>query len=117
VRWEVDGHPLALGLMLSGNPRTKSFGSFLTNLPPHRYPLEVICRAYKWRWQVAFVLKEWKSSATLHAFETAKAAIVAGRMWAALAAAARTRLLAHMPHLLAGVSMSTRKVALGALHV
>jgi hypothetical protein len=52
VQWQIDGHPLCLRLILSWNPRTKSFCSFLTNLPPKRYPLEVICRAYKWRWQV-----------------------------------------------------------------
>ena len=52
VQWQVDGHPLCLRLIISWNPRTKSFCYFLTNLPPKRYPLEVICRAYKWRWQV-----------------------------------------------------------------
>jgi len=51
-QWQVDGHPLCLRLSISWNPRTKSFGSFLTNLPPTRYPLEVICRAYTWRWHV-----------------------------------------------------------------
>ena len=48
---QIDGHPLCLRLILSWNPRTKSFCYFLTNLPPKRYPLEVICRAYTWRWQ------------------------------------------------------------------
>jgi hypothetical protein len=52
VQWQVDGPPLGLRLILSWNRRTKSFCSFLTNLPPKRYPLEVICRADKWRWQV-----------------------------------------------------------------
>ena len=52
VQWHVDGGPLCLRLIFSWNRRTKSFCSFLTNLPSQRYPLEVICRAYKWRWQV-----------------------------------------------------------------
>jgi len=52
VQWQVDGHPLCLRLMISWNRRTKSFCSFLTNLPPKRYPIEVICRAYTWRWHV-----------------------------------------------------------------
>src|SRR2546427_2406524 len=52
VQWQVDGHPLCLRLIISWNPRTKSFCYFLTNLPPKPYPLEGICRAYKWRWQV-----------------------------------------------------------------
>jgi hypothetical protein len=117
VRWEVDGHPLCLRLILSWNPRTKSFCYFLTNLPPKRYPLEVICRAYKWRWQVELLFKEWKSYANLHAFDTDNAAIVEGLIWAAIAAAALKRFLAHMTQLLTGVSMSTRKVAMCAMHV
>jgi hypothetical protein len=52
VQWQVAGSPLCLRLIISWNPRTKSFCYFLTNLPPKQYPLEVICRAYKWRWQV-----------------------------------------------------------------
>ena len=117
VRWEVDGHPLCLRLILSWNPRTKSFCSFLTNLPAKRYPLEVICRAYKWRWQVELLLKEWKSYANLHAFDTAKVAIVEGLIWTAIAAAALKRFLAHMTQLLLEVPMSTRKVAMCAMHV
>src|SRR2546421_7228068 len=117
VQWQIDGHPLCLRLILSWNPRTKSFCYFLTNLPAKRYPLEVICRAYKWRWQVELLFKEWKSYANLHAFDTAKVAIVEGLIWTAIAAAALKRFLAHMPQLLAEVSMSTRKVAVCAMHV
>jgi len=61
IQWQVDGHPLCLRLIISWHPRTKSFCSFLTNLPPQRYPLEVICRAYKWRWQGELLFKEWQS--------------------------------------------------------
>ena len=55
VQWLVDGQLLCLRLILSWNPRTKSFCYFLTNLPCTRYPLGVICRADKWRWQVEIV--------------------------------------------------------------
>src|SRR5947199_79342 len=116
VQWQIDGHLLCLRLILSWNPRTKSFCYFLTNLPPKRYPLEVICRAYKWRWQVELLFKEWKSYANLHAFDTAKVAIVEGLNWTAIAAAALKRFLAHMTHLLMEVPMSTRKVAMCAVH-
>src|SRR5437588_6272470 len=84
VQWQIDGHPLCLRLILSWNPRTKSFCYFLTNLPAKRYPLEVICRAYKWRWQVELLYKEWKSYDNLHAFETVKVAIVERVIWKAL---------------------------------
>ena len=117
VQWQVDGHPLSLRLIISWHPRTKSFCYFLTNLPPKRYPLEVICRAYKWRWQVELLFKEWKSYANLHAFDTTKVAIVEGLIWTAIAAAALKRFLAHMTQLLVEVPMSTRKVAMCAVHV
>jgi hypothetical protein len=117
VQWQIDGHPLCLRLILSWNPRTKSFCSFLTHLPAKRYPLEGICRAYKWRWQVELLLKEWKSYANLHAFDTANPALVEGLIWAAIAAAALKRFLAHMTQLLMEVPISTRKVAMCALHV
>ena len=61
--------------------------------------------------------KEWKSSATLHAFDTNNPALVEGLMWTAMAAAALTRFLASMPQRLAEVPMSTRQVALCAVHV
>jgi hypothetical protein len=117
VQWHVDGAPRCLRLMLSWNRRTKHCCSFLTNLPSKRYPLEVICRAYKWRWQVELLLKEWKSYANLHAFDTTNPALVEGLIWTAIAAAARKRFLAHMTQLLAEVPMSTRKVARCAMHV
>ena len=105
VWWQVAGRPLCLRLIVSWNRR------------PQRYPLETICRAYKWRWQVEVLLKEWQSYANLHVFDTAKVAIVEGLMWAATAAAALKRFLAHMAQLLTEVPMSTRRVAMCAMHV
>ena len=63
------------------------------------------------------LFKEWKSYANLHAFDTEKPAIVEGLIWAAIAAAALKRFLAHMTQLLTEVPMSTRRVAMCALHV
>jgi ribosome-associated translation inhibitor RaiA len=117
VQWHVDGTPLCLRLILSWNRRTKSFCYFLTNLPSKGYPVHVICRAYKWRWQVELLFKEWKSYANLHAFDTENPAIVEGLIWTAIAAAALKRFLAHMTQLLVEVPMSTRKVAMCAMHV
>jgi hypothetical protein len=115
--WQVDGHPLGLRLMLSWNRRTKRFGAFLTNLPPKRYPIEGLCRAYTGRWPVALRLKEWQSYATLPAFDTENPAIVEGLIWAAMAAAALKRFFAPMTPRLVKVPMSTRQVAMGAVHV
>src|SRR2546428_8948492 len=117
VSWQLDGCPLRLRLIISWNPKTRSFCYFLTNLPPKRYTIAVICQAYKWRWQVDLLFKEWKSYANLHAFDTEPPAIVEGLIWTAIAAAALKRFLAHMTQLLVEVPMSTRKVAMCAMHV
>jgi hypothetical protein len=117
VQWQVDAQPLCLRLIISWNRQTKAFCSLLTNLPAQRYRLDMICRAYKWRWQVELLFKEWKSYANLHAFDTENPAIVEGLIWAASAAAALKRFLAHMTQLLVEVPMSTRKVAMCAVHV
>ena len=63
------------------------------------------------------LFKEWKSYANLHAFDTENPAIVEGLIWTAIAAAALKRFLAHMTQLLVEVPMSTRKVAMCAMHV
>src|SRR5438128_3298242 len=117
VVWQVEEQPLRLRLLISWNRRTKEFCSLVTNLPAKRYPLDMIYRAYKWRWQVELLFKEWKSYANLHAFDAENAAIVEGLIWAAIAAAALKRFLAHITQLLVEVPMSTRKVAMGAVHV
>ena len=117
VEWQVETHPLRLRLLISWNCQTKEFCYLLTNLLAQRYPLDMIYRAYKWRWQVELLFKEWKSYANLHAFDTENPAIVEGLIWTAIAAAALKRFLAHMTQLLLEVPMSTRKVAMGAVHV
>ena len=117
MEWQVEEHPLRLRLLISWNRQTKEFCYVLTNLPALRYPLDMIYRAYKWRWQVALLWKEWKSYANLHAFDTENPAIVEGLMWTSIAAAALKRFLASLTQLLAGVPISTRKVAMCAVHV
>jgi hypothetical protein len=117
VEWQVEERPLRLRLLISWNRRTQEFCYLLTNLPATRYRLDMIYRAYKWRWQVELLFKEWKSYANLHAFDTENPAIVEGLIWTAIAAAALKRFLAHMTQLLTAAPMSTRKVAMCAVHV
>jgi hypothetical protein len=71
VQWSGDAQALRLRLIISWNRQTKAFCSLVTNLPAQRYHLDLICRAYKGRWQVALLFKEWKSYANRHAFDTA----------------------------------------------
>ena len=117
VTWQVEEHALRLRLLISWNRQTQECCSLLTNLPAKRSHLAMLYRAYKWRWQVELLCKEWKSYANLHAFDTANPAIVEGLMWTAIAAAALKRFLASRTQLLAEVPMSTRKVAMCAVYV
>ena len=87
-----------------------------TNLPPERYSVYEVAKAYRLRWQVELLFKEWKSYANLHAFDTQNPAIVEGLIWAAISAAALKRFLAHTAQVVAGVETSTRKVAMCAVH-
>ena len=117
VSWQIEGHLLRLRLLSSWNAQTKSFCYCLTTLPPKRYTIKGLCRAYKGRWAVELLFKEGKSYAHLHAFDTEKAASVEGLIWVALAAAALQRFLAPATQLVAGVIISTRQVARGVTYV
>jgi len=65
VQWQVDAQPLCLRLIISWNRQTKEFCYLLTNLPATRYRLDMICRAYKWRWQVEIFQPYYDSSERL----------------------------------------------------
>ena len=55
-RWPLPrAHPLRLRLLISWNRQTKAFCSVLTHLPAQRYPLDMLSRAYPWRWHVEIV--------------------------------------------------------------
>lgn len=117
VSWQLEDGPLCLRMIVSWNRQTKSFCYLLSNLEAEHYSLDTICRAYKWRWQVELLFKEWKSYANLHAFETTSKEIVEGLIWVAISAAALKRFLAYATQVLTQVCISTRKVAMCARHV
>lgn len=97
--------------------REKHMTRLATNLDRGRFPLEVVGRVYRFRWQVELCFKEWKSYANLHRFDSACEHIVEGLIWASLCAALLKRFLAHAAQLVSRVSMSTRRVAMCARHV
>jgi hypothetical protein len=53
VRWQGDGQPLGLRLIVSWNGDHTTFGALLTHWPAPRDTLAMICRAEQWRGQVA----------------------------------------------------------------
>jgi hypothetical protein len=52
VEWQVETHTRRLRLLIRWNRRKKEFCYLVTKLPAKRYCLDMISRAYKWRWQV-----------------------------------------------------------------
>ena len=112
VEWLIEGEPFRLRLIVSWNPQTKCFDYLLTNLPQDRYTISMICLAYKLRWQVELLFKEWKSYTNLHKFDTEKETIAEALIWASLAASALKRFLAHAAEHLLEVVISTRKASM-----
>jgi Transposase DDE domain len=112
VEWFIEGEPFRVRLIVSWNPQKKCFDYLLTNLPQDRYTLSMICLAYKLRWQVELLFKEWKSYTNLHKFDTEKETISEALIWASLAASAIKRFLAHATEQLLEVVISTRKVSM-----
>lgn len=112
VEWLIEGAPFRLRLIVSWNPQTKCFDYLLTNLTPDRYTISMICLAYKLRWQVELLFKEWKSHNNLHRFDTEKETIAVSLIWSSLAASSIKRFLAHAAEHLLEVVISTRKAAM-----
>ena len=112
VEWLIEGEPFRVRLMVRWNPETKCFDYLVTNLPQDRSTISMICVADKLRWQGELLLKEWKSSTNLHKCDTEKATMSEAFIWAALAASARKRLLAHAAEHLLEVVLSTRKASM-----
>lgn len=91
--------PLELRLCIRYVPEKKSWTWLLTNLPADKYSAAVVGQLYRLRWQIELVFKEWKSYASLRAFQTANASIVEGLIWASLCAALLKRALAFSAQL------------------
>jgi hypothetical protein len=115
VEWETKG--LAGRVVVSWNQAKREYRYLVTNLPRERYDVQQIEAAYRLRWQVELLFKEWKSYANLHAFDTANPGIAEGMIWAAIAASTLKRYMAHMTQHIKQVEISTRKVAMCAHHV
>lgn len=117
VEWSRGESAFRARVLASWNPNKREYRYLVTNLSRARYSTEQVSAAYRLRWQVELLFKEWKSYANLHAFDTANPSIAEGLIWAAIGAAALKRFLAHTTQLVKGVEVSTRKVAMCAHHV
>ena len=117
LTWGKGDQAFSARLIASWNRSKREYRFLVTNLPRDRYRAKAVDQAYRLRWQIELLFKEWKSYANLHAFNTANPAIAEGLVWAAIGAAAMKRYLAHLTQVLHGVQVSTRKVAMCAHQV
>ena len=110
VRWKQDDPPFRL--LLIWNRRRKEHLALVTNLPSEAFTCASVRDLYRLRWQIELLVKEWKSYANLHAFQTANPSIAEGLIWASLAAALLKRFVAHVTELVVtDVEISTRHAA------
>ena len=112
VRHTSGGHSMTYRMVLIWNPIHGSHMVLATNLDASEFDALAVRTLYSARWQVELTFKEWKSYANLHRFDTAKASIAQGLIWASLAAALLKRFLAHSAQRVHNVATSTRKVAM-----
>ena len=116
VSWRKGGKTLRARLAARWNPESKAYVFLVANLPRERVSAEQVGQVYRLRWQVELMFKEWKSYASLRAFDTANENIAEGLIWIALAAATLKRHVANATQALRRVEVSTRKVAMCARH-
>jgi len=118
VRLQGPEGPFDCRLIVHPNLRRGEAARYLyTNLSRESFTPEQISDAYRLRWQVELLFKEWKSHANLRAFDTANPYIAEGLIWASLCAAVLTRYCAHVTESVAGVEISTQRVAKCIHHV
>lgn len=117
IVWEERDFTLEARLVVTWDAECKRPRYLLTNLPRADFTLAQVCDAYRLRWQVELLFKEWKSYANLHAFDTSNSNIAEGLLWAALCASLLKRYCAHMAQRLWQVPISTRRVAMCLHHV
>ena len=118
VRYGGEDEPFECRVVVHPNLRQDDTPRYLvTNLERETFNAEHISDAYRLRWQIELLFKEWKSHANLRAFDTSNPHIAEGLIWASLCAATLKRYCAHMTERIARVAISTHIVAKCVHHV
>ena len=120
IDWKCDTGKIYSGRLVAfyveGKRNKKTFVYLHTNLPRETFSASDISMLYRLRWQVELLFKEWKSHASLHKFDTAKAPIAEGLIWASLLAATLKRAITHAAERACGTELSTQRAACSAKH-
>ena len=117
VRFDCNAGAFDCRLLANPNPREDQPRYLVTNLARGEFSPAQISDAYRLRWQIELLFKEWKSFTNLKAFDTSNPAIAEGLIWASLCAATLSRYCAHMTQRLTHRAISTRRVAMCIHHV
>ena len=117
VEYRCENETLRCRLIVSTRPDDATPRYLVSNLGRAQFSVAQLGDAYRLRWQIELLFKEWKSYSNVHAFGTRKETIVEGFIWASLCAATLKRYWAHVTQRLRHVAMSTRKVAMCVHHV
>ncbi len=110
--WRINKQEVTFRLILWWNKEEKRYSYLITNLPREQFSTEDVSQAYRLRWQVELMFKEWKSYANLHRFDTDNPHLAEGLIWTSVATAIYKRFIAHAAQKVHGVEISTRKVAM-----
>ena len=98
--------------LISSWPKGKSEPTYwATNLSREQFSAEWIIKLYSLRWQIELLFKEWKSYCNLQKFNTRKATMMEGLVWASLLTLLVKRRIGMSVQKLAGVELSTFMVA------
>jgi hypothetical protein len=118
IDWKCDSGKIYSGRLVAfyveGKRNKKTYVYLHTNLPRATFSASEVSMVYKLRWQVELLFKEWKSHANLHKFDTAKAPIAEGLIWASLLAATLKRAITHAAERACSTELSTQRAACSA---
>ena len=82
-----------------------------TNLDREQFSAEAVIKLYQLRWQIELLFKEWKSYCNLQKFNTRKATMMEGLIWASLLSLLVKRRIGFSVQQLTGIELSTFMVA------
>jgi Transposase DDE domain len=118
IEWQCESGTIYNGRLVvsyvEGKRKKKTFVYLHTNLSRETFSAPDVGVLYKLRWQVELLFKEWKSHANLHKFDSAKAPIAEGLIWASLLAATIKRAITHAAERACGTELSTQRAACSA---
>jgi hypothetical protein len=98
--------------LIASWPKGKSEPTYwATNLSREKFSAEAVIKLYSVRWQIELLFKEWKSYCNLQKFNTRKATMMEGLVWASLLTLLVKRRIGMSVQQIAGIELSTFMVA------